>query len=185
LTYGEIKESADVVTISHEHKDHSNIKTVKGNPQVLKGKTKTVIKGIEFRGIPTYHDKVGGKERGENTVFVLEVDGVTVCHLGDLGHQFSAEQAAELGRVDILLVPVGGFYTIDADAATQLCDQLKPKVILPMHYRTDKVKDTSLGGVGKFLEGKENVSKLDASEVEFTQDNLPAKTQIIVLKSAL
>ena len=185
LTYGEITESADIVTVSHEHKDHSNVASIQGSPQVLRGKMTTVIKGIEFKGIPTHHDNAGGKVRGDNTVFVFEVDGVTVCHLGDLGHQLSAEQVAELGRIDILLVPVGGFYTIDADAATQLCDRLKPKVIMPMHYRTDKSKDTDLEGVDKFLEGKENVSKLDASEAEFKQGNLPTRTQIIVLKSAL
>jgi len=185
LTYGEIRESADIVTVSHDHKDHSNIETVQGNPQVLKGGTKTVIKGIRFKGITTYHDAAGGKVKGENTVFICEVDGVRVCHLGDLGHQLNAEQVAELGRVDILLVPAGGFYTIDANGATQLCELLKPKVIIPMHYKTDKLNDTNLGTVDKFLKGKKNVSKLDTSEVEFTQGNLPTRTQIMVLKPAL
>ena len=185
LTYGEIRESADIVTVSHDHKDHSNIETVQGNPQVLKGGTKTVIKGIRFKGITTYHDAAGGKVKGENTVFICEVDGVRVCHLGDLGHQLNAEQVAELGRVDILLVPAGGFYTIDANGATQLCELLKPKVIIPMHYKTDKLNDTNLGTVDKFLKGKKNVSKLDTSEVEFTQGNLPTRTQIIVLEPAL
>lgn len=185
LTYGEITESADVVTVSHEHKDHSNAGTVQGNPQILKGKTQVVIKGMRFKGIATYHDKVGGKERGENIIFSCEVDGVTVCHIGDLGHQLITEQAAELGRVDVLLVPAGGFYTIDVDEATKLCDLLKPRVIIPMHYKTDKLNDDHLGGVDEFLKGKRNVSRLDTSELEFTPGNLPGKTQIIVLKSAL
>lgn len=185
LKYGEIKESADIVTVSHEHKDHSNVASIQGSPQVLKRKMTTVIKEMEFKGIPTHHDNAGGKVRGDNTVFIFEVDGVRVCHLGDLGHQLSVEQVAELGRIDILLVPVGGFYTIDAEVATQLCDKVKPKVIIPMHYKTDKSRDTELDGVSRFLEGKENVSKLDVSEVEFTPGDLPTRTQIMVLKSAL
>lgn len=185
LKYEEIKESADVVTVSHEHKDHNNVGAVRGSPQVLKGKTTAVVKGMEFKGIATYHDNAGGRIRGANTVFIFEVDGVRLCHLGDLGHQLSAEQVAGLGRVDLLMVPVGGFYTIDAEVATQLCDHVKPKVIIPMHYKTDKVENTELDSVDKFLEGKENVNKLDSSEVKFTLGNLPIRTQTMVLKSAL
>jgi L-ascorbate metabolism protein UlaG (beta-lactamase superfamily) len=185
LRYGEIRESADVVTVSHNHKDHSNVEAVQGSPHVLKGKKQVVIKGMRFKSIATYHDRAGGKEKGKNIIFVCEIDGVTVCHLGDLGHQLTTEQVAELGRVDVLLVPAGGFYTIDADEATGLCDRLKPRVIIPMHYKTDKLNDDNLGGVDRFLEGKENVSRLDASELEFSQSNLPTRTQIIVLKPAL
>jgi L-ascorbate metabolism protein UlaG (beta-lactamase superfamily) len=185
LRYGEITESADVVTVSHGHKDHSNAEAVRGHPQVLKEKTQTVIKGMRFKGIVTYHDRVGGKKKGENIIFICEVDGVTVCHIGDLGHQLTPVQTAELGRVDVLLVPAGGFYTIEPDEATELCARLKPRVIIPMHYKTDKLKDDSLGGVEPFLKGKRNVSRLDASEVEFNQGSLPAETQIIVLKPAL
>jgi L-ascorbate metabolism protein UlaG (beta-lactamase superfamily) len=185
LRYGEIRESADVVTISHNHKDHSNAEAVRGKPQVLKGKTQVVIKGMSFKSITTYHDRVGGKKKGKNIIFVCEIDGVTVCHLGDLGHQLTAEQVAGLGRVDVLLVPAGGFYTIEPDEATGLCDWLKPRVIIPMHYKTDKLNDDNLGGVELFLKGKRNVRRLEASEVEFTHGNLPAETQIIVLKTAM
>jgi len=182
LRYGEIKESADIVTVSHNHTDHNNVAAVGGNPQVVKGTAR--IKGIEFKGIPTYHDDAGGKKRGDNTMLCFEVDGVRVCHLGDLGHQLSDMQVAELGRIDILLIPVGGFYTIDAKVATEVCSRLKPKVIIPMHYKTDKC-GFPIAGVDEFLRGKEGVSRLDASEVEFKPGELPASTQIIVLKSAL
>ncbi len=129
LNYGEIKESADIVTVSHEHGDHSYVAGVRGTPEAVRGTAK--VKGIELKGIPTYHDNTGGSQRGKNTIFCFEVDGVRVCHLGDLGHPLSDKQAAELGSVDILLIPVGGFYTIDAKVASQLCDRLKPKVIIP------------------------------------------------------
>jgi len=181
-SYGEIKESADIVTVSHNHTDHNNVAAVRGNPEVVKGTAK--IKGIEFKGIPTYHDEAGGKKRGDNTILCFEVDGIRVCHLGDLGHRLSDRQVAELGRIDILLIPVGGFYTIDAKVATEVCSQLKPRVIMPMHYKTDKC-DFPIASVDEFLRGKEGVSRLDASEVEFKSGELPATTQIIVLKSAL
>jgi len=184
LNYGEIKEAADIVTVSHDHFDHNNVAAVQGNPQVVKGAVSVKIKGIEFRGIPTYHDDAGGRTRGDNTIFCFEVDGIRICHLGDLGHQLSAQQVGELGKVDILLTQVGGEFTIDAKAASQLCDRLKPKVIIPMHYKTDKCT-YPIAEVSQFLHGKKDVSRLDASEVEFKQGELPVTTQIIVLESAL
>ncbi len=182
LNYGEIKESADIVTVSHEHGDHSNVSAVRGNPEVVRGTAK--VKGIEFKGIPTYHDDAGGKSRGKNTIFCFEMDGIRVCHLGDLGHPLSDKQATELGSVDILLIPVGGFYTIDAKVTSQLCDRLKPKVIIPMHFKNDKCA-FPIAGVDEFLQGKEDVSRLDASEVEFKQGELTATTKTVVLKPAL
>ncbi|MBA7512516.1 hypothetical protein ES705_04521 [subsurface metagenome] len=182
LNYGEIKESADIVTVSHEHGDHSNVSGVRGNPEAIRGTAK--VKGIEFKGIPTYHDDAKGQQRGKNTIFCFEVDGVRVCHLGDLGHQLNDKQVAGLGSVDILLIPVGGFYTIDAKVAGQLCDKLKPKVIIPMHFRNDKCT-FPIAGVDEFLKGKEGVSRLDTSEAEFKQGELPATTKIVVLKPAL
>ncbi len=182
LNYGEINESADVVTVSHEHGDHNNAGAVRGKPEVVRGTAR--VKGIDFKAISAHHDEALGKKRGNDTIFCFEVDGIRVCHLGDLGHQLSDKQAAEVGKVDILLIPVGGAYTIDASAASRVGDQLKPKVIVPMHYKTNQCS-LPISGVEDFLKGKKNVKKLEASEVEFKADGLPASTQIIVLKSAL
>jgi len=182
LSYGDIKESADIVTTSHDHADHSNVEAVRGNPAVVRGTTQ--VKGINFRGTSTYHDEAAGKKRGNNTIFCFEIDGVKVCHLGDLGHPLNEKQAAELGEIDILLTPVGGFYTIDAATASQICDQLKPRVIIPMHYRNKKCT-FPISGVDEFLQGKKNVSQPDTSEAEFKSGKLPADTQIIVLQPAL
>ena len=182
LTYGEIKESADIITVSHEHGDHSNVAAVKGNPEVVKGTAE--VKGIEFKAISTCHDNSGGSQRGKNIIFCFGVDGVGVCHLGDLGHPLSDKQVAEMGNVDILLLPVGGLYTIDAEVATQVCDRLKPRVVIPMHFRNDKCR-FPIDGVDKFLKGKKNVSHLDANEAEFKPGELPAITKIVVLKPAL
>jgi len=180
--YGEIEESADIVTVSHEHSDHNNVAAVKGNPEVVRETAK--VKGLEFKGIPTYHDTVQGQQRGKNTIFCFEVDGIRICHLGDLGHSLSDKQLAELGKVDILLIPVGGYFTIDAEVASQICGRLAPRVVIPMHYKTDKCF-LPIADADEFLQGKENIVRLSASEAEFKQGELPAKTQIIVLKSAL
>jgi len=155
---------------------------VQGNPEVVRGTAE--IKGVKFNGIPTYHDEVQGEQRGSNTIFCFEVDGVKVCHLGDLGHQLTDKQVAEIGKVDILLVPVGGFYTIDATVASKVCDQLKPKVIIPMHFKTNKCA-FPISGADEFLHEKKDISRLEASEVEFRAGELPANTKIIVLKPAL
>lgn len=184
LTYGEITESADVVTVSHGHTDHSNVTAVKGNPEVVRRVGRSRAKGIEFKGIAGYHDDAGGRVRGNNVIFCFELDGIKVCHLGDLGHQLDDKQLAEIGSVDILLIPVGGFYTINAQAATKVCDRLKPKIIIPMHYRTAK-GFPEISGVDEFIKGKNNVTRQDSSEAEFKAGKLPASTQIMVLKPAL
>jgi len=184
LTYGEITESADVVTVSHDHPDHCNVAAVKGNPEVVRRTGRSTAKGIEFKGIASYHDDAGGSMRGNNVIFCFELDGIKVCHLGDLGHLLDDKQVAEIGTVDILLIPVGGYFTIDARAATEVCNQLKPKVIIPMHYRTEKSFPNILE-VDEFIKGKNNVTRQDSSEVEFKAGKLPASTQIMVLKPAL
>ncbi len=182
LHYGEINESADAVTVSHDHSDHDSVAAVKGSPQVVKGNGE--IKGIKFRGIATAHDASGGKERGPNTVFCFEVDGVKVCHLGDLGHELTAGQTEQIGAVDVLLLPVGGFYTIDATVASRVAGQLKTRVIIPMHFKNRKC-NFPIAGVEEFLRGKKDVSQSDASEVEFRAGEMPSTTRIMVLKPAL
>ncbi len=183
LLYGEIEESANIVTVSHDHGDHNNVAAVSGNPTVVRGTTE--VKGIEFEGIPTFHDDSQGKERGNNTIICFEVDGVRICHLGDLGHSLSDEQVDAIGKVDILLIPVGGHFTIDAALANHTSDQLKPSVVIPMHYKTDKSSGLPIAGVDEFLKGKTDVILLDTSEMEFKAGQLPATTQVMVPKPAL
>lgn len=181
LLYGAIDESADIATVSHDHFDHGNVAAVKGAPQVVKGDAE--IRGIKFKGIATFHDSNGGKERGSNTIFCFEVDGVKVCHLGDLGHELTAEQAAQAGAVDVLLLPVGGFYTIDAAVAGRVVEQLKPRVVIPMHFKNSKC-NFPIASVEEFLRGKKDISQPDASEVEFRAGEMPSTTRITVLKPA-
>jgi L-ascorbate metabolism protein UlaG (beta-lactamase superfamily) len=182
LNHGAIKETADVVTVSHEHGDHNNVSAVKGNPKAVR--TSAEVKGIKIRAVPAAHDDKGGSQRGKNTIFCFDVDGVNVCHAGDLGHELSSGQVKEIGKVDVLLIPVGGFFTIDAKAATKVCDQIKPRVIIPMHFKTDKL-DFPITGVDDFLKGKSDVIRSDESEIELKAGSLPADTRIIVLKQSL
>ena len=183
LKWGEIKdESADVVTVSHDHFDHNNIPAIDGNPVIITDNT-TKVKGIEIRAIHSYHDEEQGKVMGENTIICFEVDGVRLCHLGDLGQTLTAEQLAEIGPVDVLFIPVGGVYTIDAAGATTLCERIKPKVVFPMHYRGRWMPTFPGTTVDPFLEGK-NVAYLDKSEVEFTPQTLPPECQVLMLQPA-
>jgi len=111
------------------------------------------------------------------------LDGMRICHLGDLGHQLEGSKIAEIGEVDILLVPVGDCFTIGAKVATTVCQALNPKVVIPMHYKTAKC-DYPIAGVDDFLKGRKDVRRLDASETEFKKDQLPAVTQTVVLNHA-
>ena len=124
LTYKAFNEPADIVTISHDHKDHSAAHVVKNSPLIIRGGGKFVACEVEFLGVETYHDDSRGSKRGKNTAFVISVDGLKIVHLGDLGHILTADQAAEIGAVDITLIPVGGFYTIDACQAAKVAAQL-------------------------------------------------------------
>ena len=184
INYSPIKETADVVVVSHGHDDHSNVSTVQGKPEVVKGDGIKTAKSVQFRGIATYHDAAQGKQRGLNTVFCFTIDDIKLCHLGDLGHVLSPEQVNEIGAVDILFVPVGGFYTIDAPVASQVCDQLKPKVVIPMHFKTPKCA-YPIAGVEDFLKGKKGVRRVGDSEVDLEQEKLPAATEIVLLQPAL
>lgn len=182
LKHGAIQETADIVTVSHEHGDHNNVGAVRGTPKAVRANAE--VKGIKFKAIPTAHDDRGGSQRGKNTIFCFEVDGVNICHAGDLGHILSEEQVKNIDKVDVLMLPVGGFFTIDAKTATRVCDQLKPEVVIPMHYKTDKL-DFPIAGVDEFLKGKDNVMITSRSEIELKAGALPAAMQIMALKPSL
>jgi len=184
INYAPIEETADIVVVSHGHSDHSNVSAVQGKPEVVKGDGIKTAKGIQFKGITTYHDASQGTQRGLNTIFCFTIDDIKLCHLGDLGHVPSPGQVNEIGAVDILFIPVGGFYTIDASVASQVCDKLKPKVVIPMHFKTPKCT-YPIAGVEDFLKVKKNVRKVGDSEVDFERERLPAATEIVLLQPAL
>jgi L-ascorbate metabolism protein UlaG (beta-lactamase superfamily) len=184
LTHSRINEPAEVATVSHNHRDHAGAESLPGNPQIIKRTGTTTTAGIEFRGIASFHDEFRGNERGSNIIFCFEVDGLRVCHLGDLGHLLDESQTKEIGKVDVLMVPVGGNYTLDARTAHQVCRQLQPRVIIPMHYATDKGLD-DINGVDDFIDETPNVMQTNTSDIELRQGALPIAIQTIVLKAAL
>jgi len=183
IHYSTINEDADIVLVSHDHWDHNNVSSIKGNPIIIKDSGVNIVKDIEFKGVSTYHDSSFGKDRGPNNIFCFCVDEINICHLGDLGHTLSQQQVADVGRVDILLIPVGGNYTINATDANNICDKLKPKLVIPMHFKNDRC-EFPIDSVTPFIEKRNNVKLLNISELKMKASELPATIETIVLKPA-
>jgi len=143
------KTEADIITVSHSHFDHNNIEAIGGNPFVIDGPGEYEIKGINIVGVETYHDDVEGHERGRNTIYIIEIEDLRICHLGDLGHNLSNEILEKIDGVDILMIPTGGLFTLDSAKAQEVISQISPKIVIPMHYKIDNLK-INLDGVDKF-----------------------------------
>lgn len=145
--------SAEIITVSHDHSDHNAIKGVEGTPLILDLPGEFEKEGIRVSGFATFHDKENGAKRGKNIVYKIEIDNVSILHCGDLGHVFNDETLEEIGTVDVLLVPVGGVYTIDSTEALQIIKQIDPKIVIPMHYKVDGMTETfkDLAPVEDFL----------------------------------
>lgn len=170
----------DVVTVSHEHFDHNAVHLVPGTPEVVRGPGEHTVRGLTIHGLVTYHDDARGERRGPNTVFTIETDGLRVTHLGDLGHTLSAAQILALRPVQVLLVPVGGYYTIDARQAKEVVEALNPKLVIPMHYKTP-VMDFPIAGVEPFLNLMGGGEQLHSTTLEVTADTLPQMRRVVVL----
>ena len=179
------KEPADVVTVSCGNYAHCYVYAVGGMPYIYRIAEPKEIKSIRFRGIATRHlemKDIGPTRPGENIVMCFEVEGIKVCHLGALGHKLSNEQRKQIGKVDILMVPVGGVSALPVAEANEVCSQLDPKVIIPMHYRSDRCTYSSWATVDEFLKDKKNViNSRGLPERSFRLADLPAETQIIAL----
>ncbi len=180
LGYRMTKEKINIITISHEHYDHNNTMGIKGKPVVLKRTVYRDTHKIIFQGIHSYHDSVYGKYRGDNTIFVIKIDEMVLCHLGDLGHLLEKNQLEAIGRVDILFVPIGGYYTLNHEQADQVIEQIQPKIVLPMHYKTEAIK-WSIDPLSIFLAEKQNVKMIGGNTLEIDSNLLPEKTTIYVL----
>ncbi len=171
---------ADVVTISHEHPGHSNRVGFRGGPRFFDGPGEYEVKGVFITGIATYHDGRSGSVRGRNTVFLFEFDGMTICHLGDLGHVPTQAQVEALSAVDVLLIPVGGLHTIDPSRATEVISLIEPRLVIPMHYKT-RMEEAKLQTVDKFLKEMGLAPMPRQPELKVTKSSLPDETQVVVL----
>jgi len=175
---------ADIVTISHDHLDHNQSKKVEGHPFVIEAAGEYEIKEIFVIGVDTYHDSSSGTQRGRNTCFVFEMEGLRIGHLGDLGHPLKEESLEEIGNLDILMVPVGGVFTIDPRQAEEVIGQIEPSIVIPMHFRTDS-HDTKLYGQLSTLEAFtkqvggnfQTLPKLIVSK-----EKLPEEQEIVILE---
>jgi L-ascorbate metabolism protein UlaG (beta-lactamase superfamily) len=180
LGYSLGKPTAHIVTVSHQHPGHSYVQGIGGQPKLISGPGEYEVSGVLILGIATFHDGEGGKKRGKNTVYHIEIDEISICHLGDLGHVLTGEQVEDIDNVDVLLLPVGGVSTINAPVAAEVVRQLEPKAVIPMHYKTPALK-RELEPVERFL--KEIGAKDVAPQPKLTvsKSNLPDTTQVFLL----
>lgn len=172
--------TTDIVTISHNHPHHSFVAGVRGNPKVITGPGEYEIAGVFIYGIGTFHDAEGGQRQGKNTAYLMELDEVRVCHLGDLGHVPSSEQVEEMAGADVLLIPVGGVSTINAAAAAETINLIEPRIVIPMHFKTD-AGDLELDPVDRFLRelGLKGISP--EPKLVVTKSNLPEERKVVLL----
>lgn len=174
---------ADIVLVSHDHNDHNNAKAISGEPFCINGPGEYDVKGIFIKGIYSFHDTSQGAERGANAIYVIEAEDMKICHLGDLGEkELSSNQLDKIGDVDILMIPVGGIYTINGNEAVKIINQIEPKIVIPMHYKVPKLS-LKLNSLNKFLEeiGEkgETVEELSIQK----KDLIEEKMRIVVMKT--
>jgi L-ascorbate metabolism protein UlaG (beta-lactamase superfamily) len=178
--------TADIVTVSHDHDDHNNIAGVGETPFVIRGPGEYEIHGVSIIGFPTFHDNEKGAKRGRNTVFRIEVDGVSIVHAGDLGHELTSEDIERINGVDVLLLPVGGVYTIDAVQAAKVTHAIEPMIVIPMHYfRVGLNKKTfaELLPLSAFLKEMGNEDTTPQPKLSITKDSIPEELTVVVLES--
>ncbi|MDY6912542.1 MAG: MBL fold metallo-hydrolase [Chloroflexota bacterium] len=168
-----------MVTVSHDHAGHKNATNVPGNPQIIRKPGITEVNGTVIKIFPCYHDKYSGKQRGINVIFCLIVYGISICHLGDLGHTLTNKQAVSLGEIDVLLIPLGGYSTIDGEIASAICDEVRPREAVPMHYRTSEC-GFPLALVEDFLCGRSDAVMTNKCEVTLKASDLPEQQNWVV-----
>jgi L-ascorbate metabolism protein UlaG (beta-lactamase superfamily) len=172
---------ADIVTISHNHAGHDYADGVKGEPRVINGPGEYEVSSVFITGVQTFHDKRGGRDRGKNTAYVFNIEGLNVCHLGDLGHIPSQPQAESIGDVDILLIPVGGGNALNASDAAEVVARFEPQVIVPMHYRVPELS-VKLDPVDKFIKEMGIKAPDRVETLKVTRDSLPKESQVVLFQ---
>jgi len=170
---------ADIVTVSHQHFDHNAVKTVPGKSAIVQKEGRHSYEGVVITGVLSFHDTAKGSQRGKNIIFIIEAEGLRICHLGDLGHVLEPDQVDKIGAVDVLLIPVGGYYTIGATEAIKVVEQLKPKVVLPMHFKTSYI-DFPISTADEFL--KSYPGHRVERELVLSADSMPVSQQVVLLE---
>jgi L-ascorbate metabolism protein UlaG (beta-lactamase superfamily) len=194
LGYGNRRFAADIVTVSHEHFDHNSVASVDGDPTIMRGldpggtwaaPSVQTVGDVTVTSIPgVYHDGQGGSKRGSNALFMIETAGLRLLHAGDIGAALPAEVVQAIGRVDVLLVPVGGIFTVDGPAAAQMAGTLGARITIPMHYRTQGIADWQISDEKPFIQGQSGVKRIGRCRVFFQVADLPSGPEIWVLDPA-
>lgn len=170
---------SDIVTVSHGHSDHSNVKALRGNPFIINTAGEYDYKGIGVHGVESFHDDKNGKDRGVNIVYRIEIDDISVSHLGDLGHVLDDKQLDLLVGTDILLIPVGGKFTLDAKKAVEVVSQVEPRIVIPMHYKT-KDLNLDIDGVDKFIK-ELGIRATEEDKLKIAKKDLPQEDMELVI----
>ena len=180
------KLECDVLLTTHEHSDHNNKTGVSGYRLLINGAGEYETSGVFIHGLPIFHDDKEGKERGKSLMYLIEIDGICVLHLGDLGHELSKETLEKIGSVDVLMIPVGGKYTIGAETAVEVISEIEPGYVLPMHYKTPDSVMQDLAGLDEFLDemGVKNSVRREEKLKISSKADIPDETQVVILNPA-
>jgi L-ascorbate metabolism protein UlaG (beta-lactamase superfamily) len=170
---------ADIVTVSHDHQDHNNVKALRGNPFIIKSAGEYDIKGVGIAGVEAFHDSQSGKEKGLNIIYRISMDDISMVHLGDVGHELDNKQLEVLSGIDILFVPVGGKFTIDAKKAVAVVSQIEPRIVIPMHYKVPGLK-MDIDGVDKFIK-EIGIKPREEEKLKISKRDLPSEDMEVVL----
>lgn len=181
IRYKDDFDEADLVLVTHEHGDHNNVDAVPGTYEVVRGPGDHSAAGIDIHGIPSFHDKEQGAQRGPNTIFVFDFDGIRFAHFGDQGVELDESQYAELDGINVMIAPVGGGPTLEPELIWEMAERIQPNVFIPVHFKTDKI-DVQVQPLDNFLQGKPSVRRDVGSEVELHAGDLPDPITIIALE---
>jgi len=173
---------ADIVTVSHQHKDHNNIGGIKGAPYVIDTPGEYEVRDVFIQGIDSFHDEKGGVERGANIIYRISIEDLVITHLGDLGHALDTKQSERLEGTDILFIPVGGIYTLNASKAVEVINQIEPRMVIPMHYKTTGLK-IELDVLEKFIK-EIGIKPTEEEKLKIAKKDLPIEDmELVVFKS--
>ena len=172
---------ADIVTVSHDHADHNNLGAIRGNPYIINTAGEYEVKSVFIEGVEAWHDEKNGTERGKNIIYRIEMEDISVTHLGDLGHILETKQLEKLEGTDILLIPVGGKYTINAAKAVEVISQIEPRIIIPMHYKVPGLK-VDIDGVEKFIKELGLKPRME-EKLKISKKDLPQEDMELVVLS--
>jgi L-ascorbate metabolism protein UlaG (beta-lactamase superfamily) len=179
IGYAPIRDEADIVVVTHDHPDHSAVEDVLGYPLTVR--VPANARGVRFEMVEAPHDSDSGKRRGMVRIFLFEMDSIRVCHLSDLGDLLDDSRLKQIGKVDVLLVPVGGTYTLDGEKATQVIRDIRPALAIPMHFKTPRI-GFPLDPLDSFLKHCAEARRPMRSEIEISAGSLPKSTSVVVLE---